>query len=82
MGDSIAYYVWKIKNMNNPTHFCTFLVIAFDYTLFVAIKSPIVMALEEVGAFNKLENEQIQKPVPSGMRRRELSVIETTFGGG
>ncbi len=46
-----------------------------------AIKSPIVMALEEVGAFNKLENEQIEKPVPSPMRGRESSVIETTFGG-
>ena len=40
------------------------------------------MALEEVGAFNKLENKHTEKPVPSSIRRRELSVIETTFGGG
>lgn len=46
-----------------------------------AVKSPIVMALEEVGAFNNLENEHIERPVPSSIRRRELSVIETTFGG-
>lgn len=39
------------------------------------------MALEEVGAFNKLENKHTEKPVPSSIRRRELSVIETTFGG-
>ena len=38
------------------------------------------MALEKVGAFNKPEKEHLQKPVLSSMRRRELSVTETTFG--
>lgn len=40
------------------------------------------MALEEVGAFNKLENKRVEKPVPSQMRDQKSSVIETTFGGG
>ena len=39
------------------------------------------MALEEVGAFNKLENKRVEKPVPSQMRDQKSSVIETTFGG-